>query len=78
MKMAFEERFETKLPDELNLGHRMLVVAESIDAATMRIVRYLSDMNVPINVATSPAFHRRWRKEFFGSGLSDRTRCGGN
>ena len=56
LKMAFEERFETKLPDELNLGHRMLVVAGSIDARTERIVRYLSDMNVPINLATVQHF----------------------
>ena len=40
-KAAFEERFETNLPDELNLGHRILIVAESIDASTDRIVRYL-------------------------------------
>ena len=56
LRTAFEERFETKLPAELNLGHRMLVVAESIDAGTERIVRYLSDMNVPINVATVQHF----------------------
>ncbi len=56
LRTAFEERFETKLPDELNLGHRILVVAESIDASTDRIVRYLSDMNVPINVATVQHF----------------------
>ena len=56
LRTAFEERFETKLPDELNLGHRILVVAESIDAGTERIVRYLSDMNVPINVATVQYF----------------------
>lgn len=55
-KEAFEERFETNLPDELNLGHRILIVAESIDASTDRIVRYLSDMNVPINVATVQHF----------------------
>ena len=56
LKAAFEERFEAKLPDELNLGHRILIVAESIDASTDRIVRYLSDMNVPINVATVQHF----------------------
>ena len=53
---AFQERFETELPQELNLGHRILVVAESIDATTHRIVRYLSDKNVPINVATVQHF----------------------
>ena len=53
---AFQERFETDLPSELNLGHRILVVAESIDASTRRIVQYLSDKNVPINVATVQHF----------------------
>ena len=53
---AFQERFERPLPDDLNLNHRSLVVAESIDASTERIVRYLSNMNVPINVATIQHF----------------------
>ena len=53
---AFEQSFEEKLSEELNASHRSLVVAESIDAATVRIVRYLSDKNVPINVATVQHF----------------------
>lgn len=53
---AFEQSFEEKLPEELNGSHRSLIVAESIDAATERIIRYLSDMNVPINVATVQHF----------------------
>ena len=53
---AFQERFEKPLPGELNLGHRSLIVAESMDASTERIVRYLSGMNVPINVATVQHF----------------------
>ena len=53
---AFQERFEKSLPDELNREHRSLIVAESMDASTERIVRYLSDMNVPINVATIQHF----------------------
>ena len=53
---AFQERFEKPLPSELNLGHRSLIVAESMDASTERIVRYLSGMNVPINVATVQHF----------------------
>ena len=53
---AFQERFEKPLPDELNLGHRSLIVAESMDASTERIVRYLSSMNVPINVVTIQHF----------------------
>ena len=53
---AFEQNLEGKLPEELNASHRSLIVAESIDAATERIIRYLSDMNVPINVATVQHF----------------------
>ena len=53
---AFEARFERPLPNELNIGHRSLIVAESMDASTERIVRYLSSMSVPINVATIQHF----------------------
>ena len=56
LALAFQERFEKPLPDELNLGHRSLIVAESMDASTERIVRYLSDMSVPINMATIQYF----------------------
>lgn len=53
---AFLDRFENQLPDELNLKHRSLIVAESMDDSTERIVRYLSSMNVPINIATVQHF----------------------
>ena len=56
LESAFQERFEKPLPDELNLDHRSLIVAESMDASTERIVRYLSSMNVHINVATVQHF----------------------
>ena len=56
MALAFQERFEKSLPDELNLGHRSLNVAESMDASIERIVRFLSDMSVPINMATIQHF----------------------
>ena len=53
---AFQEQFENPLPDELNVDHRSLIVAESMDSSTERIVRYLSSLNVPINVATVQHF----------------------
>ena len=56
LESAFTERFEAKLPDDLNLGHRSLIVAESFDAGTERIVRYLAALGVPINVATVQHF----------------------
>lgn len=49
---AFKERFETELPEQLNQGHRILVVADYMDSSTVRIVRYLAGLDVPINVAT--------------------------
>ena len=48
---AFEAKFEKPLPEELNLSHRSLIAAPAMDDSTERIVRYLSDLGVPINVA---------------------------
>lgn len=56
LEAAFETKFEQPLPDPLNESHRSLIVAEAMDAATERIVRYLSDLGVPINVATVQHF----------------------
>ena len=56
LESAFKERFETELPEQLNLGHRALVVADSMDSSTVRIVRYLAGIGVPINVATVQHF----------------------
>ena len=56
LESAFRERFETELPEQLNEGHRALVVADVIDSSTVRIVRYLAGMGVPINVATVQHF----------------------
>ena len=59
----FQNNFGEDLPSELNLNHRSLVVAEEIDAGTERIVRYLSDMNVPVNVATVQHFRDKDGRE---------------
>ena len=56
LEAAFETKFEQPLPDPLNENHRSLIVSASTDAATERIVRYLSDLGVPINVATVQHF----------------------
>ena len=52
----FQNKFGEELPEELNLNHRSLVVAEEIDPRTARIVRYLSDVGVPINAVTVQHF----------------------
>ena len=56
LKLAFDQRLERKFPEELNVNHQSLIVAESIDPTTERIVRYLSDVGVRINVATVQHF----------------------
>jgi hypothetical protein len=54
---AFREQFGSDLPDVLNERHRMYVVASSLDTATERIVKYLSETHdVDINVATFAYF----------------------
>ena len=52
LEEAFQASFGDPLPDTLNQSHRALIVAEAMDDSTERIVRYLSDLNVPINIAT--------------------------
>ncbi|MDE2843957.1 MAG: endonuclease NucS [Chloroflexota bacterium] len=64
LENAFVSRFKTDLPDELNSTHRVLIVAESLDESTERIVQYLSEMNVPINVATVQHFRDNSEREF--------------
>ena len=50
---AFQDRFGEDLPEVLNDGHSLLIVASSIDPSSERIIRYLSDMHgVKINAAT--------------------------
>lgn len=52
LEAEFANRFNAPLPDTLNVGHRMVIVAASMDEPTERIVRYLSEAhNVGINVA---------------------------
>ena len=51
LDQAYAERFGSKLEeDDLNQTHQMLVVAAELDPSTERIVSYLSDMDIPINV----------------------------
>lgn len=56
-EQAFRTKFQTDLPDVLNERHRMYIVASSLDSATERIVKYLSETHdVDINVATFAYF----------------------
>ncbi len=53
---AFAQKYGDELPAMLNESHQSVIVAEEMDEGTERIVRYLSDLNVPINVATVQHF----------------------
>lgn len=55
LESAMAAKFGTR-PETLNGSHRSLIVAEEIGGSTERIVRYLSELGVPINVATVQAF----------------------
>ena len=63
LEESFEAKFNQQLPEVLNLNHRSLIVAESMDDSTERIVRYLSDFGVPINIATVQHFRGRDGRE---------------
>jgi Endonuclease NucS len=49
---AFQERFNERIPEQLNGTHSMLIVASELDPASRRIVEYLSEEHgVSINTA---------------------------
>jgi len=52
LEQAWTDAFDTSTPDEINTAHRLTVVAAEIDPATERIVSYLSDYGVPVNVVS--------------------------
>jgi hypothetical protein len=52
LPVAFSERFDAPLPDNINKNHSMVIVASSLDESSERIVQYLTDeYRVNINVA---------------------------
>jgi hypothetical protein len=51
-------------PDEINEDHHLTVVASQLDPATERIVRYLSDLGIPINVMFFKYFADEGRSYF--------------
>jgi hypothetical protein len=63
LETAFQARFGRDLPDTLNQSHRLMVVAAEIDPSTERIVHYLSEAGIGINVATFQFFRTTDGKE---------------
>ena len=52
LEIKFQEMFGEELPETLNEGHSVLIVAESMDSSTERIVKYLSAQGIRINILT--------------------------
>jgi Endonuclease NucS len=51
LEVSFEEAFGIPIPEELNSGHFLAIVAGDLDSESERIVNYLADVyEVPINV----------------------------
>lgn len=51
LDQAFFEKFGSKLEEEdLNSSHQMVIVAAELDSSTERIVNYLNEYNIPLNV----------------------------
>ena len=57
LEQAFKDKFDENLPNVINESHRIYIVASSLDSATERIVKYLSETHrVDINAATFTYF----------------------
>lgn len=65
IETVFRERFGNEIPEELNSSHSMMVVAAHVDAASERIIQYLSRVyGVPINACTFDYFLDSEGREF--------------
>jgi len=65
-EQTFRAKFQTSLPEVLNERHRIYIVASSLDSATERIVKYLSETHdIDINVATF-AYFKTGGRELLG------------
>ncbi|MFC1755720.1 hypothetical protein ACFL96_20410 [Thermoproteota archaeon] len=48
---AFKKKFNASIEEEnINQSHQMIIVASEMDSSTERIVQYLTESNIPINV----------------------------
>jgi hypothetical protein len=58
---AFQARFGVPLPDAEEASHQLVVVASALDAGTERIVNYLAESDIPINVVFFRVFEHEGR-----------------
>lgn len=74
LEQAWTDAFGGSPPDELNAAHKLTVVASDIDAATERIVGYLAEFDVPVNVVFFRYFHDQGRAYLARTWLLDEAR----
>jgi hypothetical protein len=60
LEVAFEDRFGISLPENLNEGHNLVIVASEFDASSRRIVQYLAEEH---GVAINTAFFNTFEHE---------------
>lgn len=66
LKEAFEEKFQTNIPEEINKNHSIVIVASELDASSERIVHYLSsEYDININCIFFD-FFKEENQEFLG------------
>lgn len=54
---AFIEKFDNKLDEEnINTSHQIIIVSSELDSSTERIISYLNESRVPINIAFFKVF----------------------
>jgi len=67
LEQAFRQTFQIDTPEVLNESHSMLIVGSQIDAASERIIKYLSgSYGVSINAATFQYFKGDGGEEYLG------------
>lgn len=50
LEKAFDEKYESSLPDKINESHKIMIVSAQLNSETERIINYLADnFGVPIN-----------------------------
>ncbi len=74
---AFKERFQIALPEELNEEHQLIVVATELDPTSERIVDYLADSNLNINVVFFRVFRDGDREYLARAWMRDPTGASG-
>ncbi len=74
---AFKTRFKIALPEELNEEHQLIVVATELDPTSERIVDYLADSDLDINVVFFRVFKDDDREYLARAWMRDPTGASG-